>query len=277
MFAKVKSTVERFPAVATTYRAVRDALRASMTNRRAPAVTPWGFRLLGEPSMEAGTFEPEETKFLLEALKRANVFIDVGANIGFYTCLARAMNAHCIAIEPLRSNLDFLSRNILVNGWHDVEVFPVGVGSRPDLVALYGASTGASVIESWAGASKLYVRTVPLSTLDIVVGDRFAGRNVLVKIDVEGFECDVLHGARKLLTAVPAPTWLVEVCFSESHPSGMNPRFREVFELFWANGYVATTIDEQPRAVTASDVDSWLGDNRRGFGSHNYVFHKPSD
>ena len=94
----------------------------------------------------------EETALMRQHLSQSDVFIDVGANIGFYSCLARSLGKQVIAIEPLLKNLNHLYSNLIDNTWKDVEVFPVGLSDHPGLAVLYGASsTGASLISNWVG------------------------------------------------------------------------------------------------------------------------------
>jgi FkbM family methyltransferase len=263
---------ERLPFVAASYRTLRE--RAPMLGRTA--TTPLGFQFSGHRPMLDGTFEPDETKYLSSQLDTSDVFVDVGANIGYFTCLARARGVHAIAIEPLQSNLRALYSNVAANGWVDnVEVFPVAVGAAPALLELYGVSTGASLMPGWAGASKLNARTVPVSTLDILLGGRFEHQRLLVKIDVEGAEHQVLRGALRTLAREPRPRWLLEVCLTE-HQQGINPFFVEVFETFWQHGYRSATL-EDAREITRADVQEWVATGRRTFGSYSVVFEARSE
>jgi FkbM family methyltransferase len=234
--------------------------------------TPYGFRFMGHAGMQSGEFEKAEAQAITAALADCTTMIDVGANIGFFSCLARKLGRHVVAIEPLEQNLEVLYANLSANGWDDVEIFPVGVGPRSGVALMYGGGTAASLVKRWAGMSDALRTTIPLSTLDIIAGDRFAGERLLVKIDVEGSEYDVLQGAAKLLARDPAPAWLVEVCFAENQ-SGVNPHFRNVFETFWNAGYAARVVGED-RSVTRSDVDRWLAQGTRDFGYVNYMFTK---
>lgn len=226
--------------------------------------------------METGTFEPVETGLIGAFARTGKVFVDVGANFGYFVCLARRKGAHVVAIEPLRENLAVLYDNIAANGWGDIEIFPVGLSSKSGLAVLYGGGTGASFMEKWAGTSEVWKRTVAVSTLDIVLGDRFGGQEMLIKIDVEGVELQVIQGAARALVRTPAPVWLVEVTLTEHHPAGMNPVFREVFQVFWSTGYTAYAIGEAERVVTPADVERWVATRQRDFGHYNYVFRKVS-
>ncbi|MBU1730685.1 FkbM family methyltransferase [Patescibacteria group bacterium] len=224
-------------------------------------------------AMQEGIFEAQETLLLREYLRSADVFVDVGANIGFYSCLARLADKHVIAVEPLSKNLEYLYANILANAWTDIEVFPVGLSDRPGLSTLYGgSSTGASLISSWAGAARLFRHIIPVSTLDVLLNVRFAGKKVLIKIDVEGAEYPVLLGATKVMCMQPKPTWMVEICLNEFHPDGMNPNFQDTFNLFWQYGYEARTADQNNRLIQRADVDRWVKNGRRDSGAINYKF-----
>ena len=75
-----KPIVERFPKVAMTYRYVRDGLQLY----EEPQMTPMGFKLVGNKSMQNGQFEPEETQIVKNIIPRVDMVINVGANIGYY-------------------------------------------------------------------------------------------------------------------------------------------------------------------------------------------------
>lgn len=260
--------LERMPRVMATYRALRDRL----PSRFGPPVdNPLGFKFSGFESMQRGTFEPDETAFLLEELPRSDVFVDIGANIGYFTCLARSRGVHTIGVEPHDANLQIAFRNLRSNEWTDgVEIFPVALADAPGALRLYGVSTGASLVPGWAGASELNARTVAVSTLDILLADRFAGKQLLIKIDVEGAELQVLEGATKTLARSPRPRWLVEVCLTENQ-KGVNSHFLAVFERFWTAGYEAFSIPER-RVVRRDDVETWVRTGERTFGTYNFLF-----
>jgi FkbM family methyltransferase len=228
--------------------------------------------------MLTGQFEAEEAKVFASELQGCEVFIDVGANIGYYTCLACQLKKEVIAFEPMAYNLRFLYENLKLNGWQDqVEVLPIGAGNKPGICDIYGvSSTGASLVRGWAGSSGLARCTIPINTLDGLLAARMAGRKLLVKMDIEGGEYPALQGARKLLALSPAPVWFVEITLHQFHPGGKNPHFLETFRLFFDAGYQAFTADEAREPVSPAQVESWHStlslDNRR----YNFLFAKPS-
>ena len=166
--------------------------------------TPFGFVMAGSAAMQDGSYEAEETVNVINCMKDADIFIDVGANVGYYTCIARSLNRQVIAVEPLWHNLQYIYNNLNVNHWTDVEVYPVGLDEKPGIAVLYGVGTAASLIKDWSGISTK-MRMIPVTTLDILAAKRFSGKRVVVKIDVEGIEYRVLKGASEMMDLVPAP------------------------------------------------------------------------
>jgi len=256
------------PAFGQVYRHIRDQRATSAS----PIKTPFVFTLLGNPLMAGGCFETAETEIFLKYIRDAAICIDIGANIGFYTCLAAAQGKHVIAIEPMVANLNFLYRNLINNLFFDVEVFPLGLASKPSIERLVGSDSGASFIPGWAGVSDKRYEIVPVNALDIVINKRFNGQLLVIKMDVEGYENEVLKGAVNTLALSPKPAWLVEICFRENFPSGLNEKFYETFEVFWKNGYQARTANREERIITPRDVSRWVKQGFKDFGSHNYIF-----
>jgi FkbM family methyltransferase len=270
MMAGIKRRLAtRAPSLAAAYHAFRSA---RMVHRDRATSTPFGFKMQGHAGMQSGGFECEETALVQERLPEIDVFIDVGANVGLFSCMARQAGARVLAVEPSPQNLDFLLKNLVVNGWSDVEVYPLALGNAAGITALFGDGTGASVVPRWSGTSDAWQRLVPVSTLDLLLACRFPLERLMIKIDAEGYEYEILAGAGETLRRRPSPIWLLEVCLTEHHPGGVNPHFAEIFECFWHAGYVARTADQHRRFVGPDDVAEWVGTGRRSFGSINFFF-----
>jgi FkbM family methyltransferase len=262
----LRRVVERTPLLARIYRDVREELRIARTPL---VITPHGFRLQGDRSMQTGTFEPEETALIARLLERADLFVDIGANVGYYTCLARSRGKHVVAIEPLASNLRRLYRNLDANGWKDVEVWPLGLSADVGTARLYGAATGASLVPGWSGASEVFAQIIPIQRLDCLLGGRFDGKQILIKIDVEGAELGTLRGAAATLRRTPQPWWLIEIS-AVGQSTGPNPHFADTFRLLRQAGYTPYTGNRacQPLDPTQIDHIAATGDNR----IYNWLF-----
>jgi FkbM family methyltransferase len=228
--------------------------------------------------MQDGSFEPIETGRVTKLLQQTDLFVNVGANVGYYVCLARQLGKRVIAVEPLEQNVQLLQRNVLANEWNDVEILPVGLGDRTSLLRLYGGGTAASFVPGWAGAQSGYFQIVPVTTLDAILSGRFDGERILILIDVEGFELQVLKGALQQICRTPAPTWLIEICINEHQPDGVrvNPNLQPTFQIFWDHGYSAETVEELPKSVSEKDVAEWVKGSNLPV-SHNFLFRRQAD
>jgi FkbM family methyltransferase len=268
----VKPVVEQFPVVAMAYRNIRDskAISGEMKN------TPMGFKFLGNPSMEQGSFEPEETEMAKRLLRDADVFINIGANIGYYCCYALQRGKHTVAFEPIEKNVRGLYKNVEANRWgHMIEIFPLALSNDVAIVEMFGGGTGASLVKGWAGTSLQNSTLVPANTADNVLGLRFQGKKCFVLVDIEGAEKKMLEGANFLLSACqPKPVWMVEICAAEHQPKGtkINPDLLNTFELFWNNGYESWSANEQCRYISPEEVRSVAANGKDTFLTHNFIF-----
>jgi len=269
LFTSVGKVIDKFtPSLGRSYRNFRD--RNSFGVSRT---TAYGFRLAGSPIFSGDTFEPDEVKLFLELLETHDVVIDIGANVGFYSCLAASRSKQTVAIEPFPRNLNFLLRNLSDNRFTDVEVFPLGLGRSPGLKHIYGFAELASFVPGWNSENEILFSTVPITTLDTIAVHRFKGKKLLIKIDVEGFELEVMGGSLETLDLEPRPTWLIEVLLNDKAvPGGINPQFGEIFELFWRSGYFCRSVEDGRKFVSQADVERWVANGAVEGDKSNFMF-----
>lgn len=248
------------------------AVGQAAARRDKVRVTPWGFRFVGHEAMASGTFEPQETALVRNALMEADALVNVGANVGYYCCHALSLGRKVLAVEPIHNNVECLLKNIDLNGWADgVRVFPVAAGARPGILTIWGGGTAASLVRGWAGIPEHHVSLVPIIPLDEVIGSTFADQRLLVIVDVEGAEFDLLQGASGLLGRSPRPTWIVEISLREHQPTGSNARFCDTFEIFFNHGYRAFTATDVPQQITRDDL-ARIVRGEQDVATHNYLF-----
>ena len=265
--------LEVFPLLGLIYRTVRDHQRSQVKRMKK---TPYGFLMAGQIEHESifeNKFEALELSVVGTLMSDTDVFIDVGANVGLFTMLAKKSGKEVIAFEPLDKNLHFLYRNLYQNGFTDIEVYPIALSRKPGVSIIYGASMMASLIENWGQATKSARQIVPLSSLDIILGDRFDKKSVLVKIDVEGHEYDVLLGAEKLLTKNARVSWLIEIGLGQHHPDNENVNFSKTFDLFFQRDYFVYAVGEVIKPLLREDVER-LSSVRGRVEQINYLFTK---
>jgi FkbM family methyltransferase len=157
-------------------------------------------RLLVQPGMTGATqniycglHEFEDMALVLHALRPGDLFADVGANVGAYTVLAAGSSgARCLAIEPHPATFTHLLDNIRLNDLERrVTAKNIGAGARADVRTFTSGLDSANhvVAETELAADTIRVPIEPLD--DLISGESL----VAMKVDVEGFETDVLDGA----------------------------------------------------------------------------------
>ncbi len=267
--SRYRKAVDTFaPPLGRSYRVLRDA-----TSRRRAVQTPYGFTLAGDPEIAAAGWEGDEVAAFLSLLENHEVVVDIGANVGIYSCLAASRGKKTVAIEPLPRNLHYLYRNLWDNQLRDVEVFPMGLARAPGLRRIYGYGGIASFLPGWAQAREGQSTLVPLTSLDAVVNGRFVTKRLLIKLDVEGFELDVLAGAVGTLDRIPKPTWLVEILLrGEVIPGGLNSKFAETFAMFWERGYSCHKLDRAQTPVGPDQVSRWIRNGSVDGDAHDFLF-----
>lgn len=247
--------VERLPIVFSVYRRLQNWLWFF----RKPKQTPYGFLFSGRPDMETGQFELAEVEEVSSLLESVSEVVNIGANFGYYSCLARARGKHVIAVEPLALNFRILLQNFLVNGWEDVEAYPVGISDKPGIAKLFGWSTQASLLRGWSSDKSGRYTLIPVTTLDLLLGDRLHGKKTLFIVDIEGAEYRLLLGASKQLSMQPRPIWFIEVCVSKFQPQGVpiNPYLLQTFDLFFDHGYTCHMLAQKRVPISRAQVVEW--------------------
>ena len=138
---------------------------------------------------------------LLTALDSNDVFYDIGANVGTYTCFAAAElgPGRTVAFEPEPENADHLRENLELNDL-DAEIVQIALSDTDGTVDL--ALTGDEAGEGeHAIATDKDERTLEVKTArgDSIIEERELPKPTVLKIDVEGAELSVLRGLRETL------------------------------------------------------------------------------
>ena len=167
----------------------------------------------GEKAREVGL-----TQELCKLLPRAKCFADVGANVGYYSCIAAGVNpaVSVYAFELDGLNVDRMRRNIELNGSKNIEIVHAAVTDAPgEVVYIRPPENNDMPCSTLTIAPQSFDRIgareerVPAVTLDGFFLSRGAAPDV-VKIDVEGAEFHVLRGMTKLIER-HRPTIFVEL------------------------------------------------------------------
>lgn len=231
-------------------------LRWHISSRLAlgPIVVPFinDSTLTVEPGMTSATgnifwglSEPEEMGFCLHLLRPADLFLDVGANVGIFTVLARTAGASVISVEPSPAAFLALKRNVLSNGYaSEVDLRNIAVSDHCGRAAFSSADADTTnhLLASNEAHSSI---DVPLTTLDTVVSGR---RVTLLKMDIEGYELPALRGASSLLASPDLKALIVEVNQSSDRYGYSSD---DLLNIISAAGFASVAYDPYARRLSA--------------------------
>lgn len=147
-------------------------------------------------NLYCGLHDFEDMSFLLHFLRREDLFIDIGANIGSYTVLAAAhIGATTLSFEPVPSTFSHLLNNIALNRiGNKVQAFNIALSAEKGSVSFTSSLDTVNHVALNAEQDQIEVNT---ERLDDVLTEQMSP--LLIKIDVEGFEAEVLKGATNTL------------------------------------------------------------------------------
>lgn len=143
----------------------------------------------------------------MRLMQRPGILIDVGANVGAFllplACAVRGLDV--IAIEANPDAIDRLNRNLVANRIGNVRIVAAAAGPeagemKMQVPADASADLGSGSLVASAVRSGSYREiTVPIRTLD-EISDGLGQPVSLIKIDVQGFEVEVLNGAKEIIS-----------------------------------------------------------------------------
>ena len=175
-------------------------------------------------------------------------FVDIGMNIGQTLLKVRSIDQHIpyIGFEPNPVCVSYLYKLIQLNQIENVRIMPVGLGSQSEILTLYADNefaSGASVIKGFRKNQKIkFEYNIPVFSGDEILNNLKIG---LIKIDVEGFELDVLKGIINSIK-LNRPFILCEILPNyNNRDSERYARQMELESLLKSNDYSIGRIEEK--------------------------------
>lgn len=210
------------------------------------ASTIWGARMLCDPRdfvpqmiLCFGVWEPQVSAAIRSALHPGDLFVDIGANIGYHTLLAAdavGPGGSVVAIEASPSIFARLQRNIALNGLDQVRPVCMAVAETAGVLDFYrapGDNSGRSGTSG--GDGHVLEARVPAAPLHEILTPAERARIALIKIDIEGGEVEVVRNILDNLHLYPARMGLLV----EISPNGAWP---DQFRRMLAAGFEAHAI-----------------------------------
>ena len=194
-----------------------------------------------------GRYDEALVAFLLAGVRPGDVFLDVGANVGYYTAMAtRAVGPRglVIAVEPGVRPLSMLARSIADNEWRNVIVCSLGASASTRILRFTPERDSGLSRVSDEGA-----QAIGAAALDDVLGPWLRGKNVgALKLDVEHHELEALAGMERTFATTPPRRVL-----TEAHVASGGEWLAKLFAFFTTRGYRAVDPADG-RAITIADL-----------------------
>ena len=191
-----------------------------------------------------GTYELKQQNLFHQYINNEDTVFDLGANKGFFSLLASKFvgpNGKVFAVEPIRTNQDYIKKNILIDDLHNIKCLNIAVSNIDKDIYFDEGQCNSSGHISEKGNLKVQCRS-----LDGLLFDKIFTEVNFIKIDVEGEELNVLKGARNVI-AIFKPKILVGTHSKELHDDCLNFLRKlkynvEEIEYFNSNEYDGSII-----------------------------------
>ncbi len=191
-----------------------------------------------------GYYEKEVASVLSELITEETTFIDVGANVGYFTVLFSRLAHTVYAFEPVPAVFERLSRNVSLNGCKNVRAFQCAVSKRRGTLRLFESKISEGHDSTVRRSEHDRSILVDAVTLDEAVEP--SAKNVVMKVDTEGSEMDVLLGALRLIESGKVSAIVLEWARG-IYPNVAN--LRERFSLYSTLGSVEVLDESRGRYV----------------------------
>ena len=177
--------------------------------------------------------EGKELDVISGFIKNGGTFLDIGANIGYYSLMAAKLGAtKIIGVEPNPIVLDRFKANIKFNGFEkQIKTFQIGIGDKQGTMELRLSQTdmgGSSIINTKLNSDKIKIKVIPLS--ELLKKEGITKVDVL-KIDIEGFEDRALFPYFETLNKKHYPRLIL------MEDSSQTDWDENILEWLLANGY----------------------------------------
>lgn len=180
-----------------------------------------------------GIREPVSTGYLMNIINREDTVLEVGANIGYYALLESKLCKKVYAVEPEERNMHNLKRNIKLNNVKNIETFELALGDRKGK-AIMNINAKSNWHSFYPIEGTIGTKEVEMDTIDNFLKDK--EKPTFVRMDVEGFEVNILKGMKETLKSLNR-------LFIEVHTHIMtDEETREFFDILKINNFVPEII-----------------------------------
>lgn len=214
---------------------------------------------------EEGIWEPYETSLVLSMLQKGDVFVDVGANIGYFSVLAASVvrdSGTVFAFEPDPANFRLLQENAVLNGQHNViSAVQAGLAADSGNGQLYLSQDNLGDHQIYAAGDARCKLPITLHNGSQYLRGRVQ-RIDLLKVDTQGSEYQVMAGLLPLLQALPhVPRIIIELTPLSLRQAGSSGRaLIELLATLDEPLWIIDHIEHRLAASNAAELAQWCDD-----------------
>lgn len=209
-----------------------------------------------------GIWEPAETQFIQRSVNKGHTFVDVGANIGYFTIVASDLvgdRGKVLAFEPDPENFVLLERNCQINGCTNTSNYPVALSNETVDGALYLSKVNKGDHQIYPSSEERH--QIPIKMLK---GSKlFEDLNLnidFLKVDTQGAEYQVLQGLLPTVkNSLPQLIIMVEFSPNSMIDTGANGgMFLQLFESLEGYFYLLDGEDGELIPISREELGTWV-------------------
>jgi FkbM family methyltransferase len=205
-----------------------------------------------------GVWEPSIAALFERIVRKDDVVVDVGANVGFHSLLASELVGPfgtVIAIEASPSIARLLAAHVALNKANNIKVANVAAAGSSGMVTIYhGPSTNSGTSTTLASRGYVKEAEVAAAPLDEIIADHERGRISLIKIDVEGSEIPILNRLLDTIDLFQDNLNIIVEASAHENPLA----WKNIFERFTSIGFCIFEIRNEYHFSAYMD---WQKDN----------------
>ncbi len=231
------------------------------------------------PLLKSGIYEEYETETFKNLLQSNTIFIDIGANIGYYTLIAasKIKDGQIYSFEPVKANYKLLTKNIKINNINNVKAFQKAISNRNGKIKIFidGTNLGNHSLAKNNVIDKTESTEVETIRLDSFFNnlEEIIEEDFLIKIDTQGAEGLIVEGAHNLLLNKNIKILM------EFWPKGLRNTHTDPLELLnklQGYGFNLQLLDEKTKSLKIVNKNEVIDfcDNTKGVDQVNLLLEK---
>jgi len=197
--------------------------------------------------IEGREHEDDVKKTFMNNIDDGDTIIDVGANIGEFSLIAAKKVGHkgkVISIDPLKQAVSWLEKNFTLNGFSNYEILEKAVGKNKGTMTLYkrSESSETGILDPDISEKKLInTGKIIVDTIDDIISSRNINKVEMLKIDVEGFEYEVLCGCKNSFKENKIKKIICEIHSLFLKKKGLDKN--SIYDILKENGFSISVLD----------------------------------